>query len=95
MDSRLTRMKNPAHPGEILREDCIEPMGLSITEVADALGVARKSLSALVNGKAGMALRLSLAFGTTPEFWLNMQQAYDLAQAVKAMRKMKVKRLAA
>lgn len=92
-------MKNPAHPGEILREDCIEPLGLSITAVADALGVTRKSLSALVNCKAGvsteMALRLSLAFGTTPEFWLNMQQAYDLAQAAKRINKIKVKRLAA
>ncbi len=76
-------MHNPAHPGEILKEDCIEPLGLSITEAASMLGVSRKALSELVNGKAGvsplMAMRLSIAFpNTSPQFWLNLQNQYDL-----------------
>jgi len=76
-------MHNPAHPGEILKEDCIEPLGLSITETARMLGVSRKALSELVNGKAGvsplMAMRLSIAFpNTSPQFWLNLQNQYDL-----------------
>ena len=76
-------MHNPAHPGEILKEDCIEPLGLSITEAAKGLGISRKTLSELVNGKAGvsplMAMRLSIAFpNTSPQFWLNMQNQYDL-----------------
>ncbi len=76
-------MHNPAHPGEILKEDCIEPLGLSITEAASMLGVSRKALSELVNGKAGvsplMAMRLSIAFAnTSPQFWLNLQNQYDL-----------------
>ncbi len=77
------QMHNPAHPGEILKEDCIEPLGLSITEAARMLGVSRKALSELVNGKAGvsplMAMRLSIAFAnTSPQFWLNLQNQYDL-----------------
>ena len=76
-------MHNPAHPGEILKEDCIEPLGLSITEAAKGLGISRKTLSELVNGKAGvsplMAMRLSIAFAnTSPQFWLNLQNQYDL-----------------
>ena len=76
-------MHNPAHPGEILKEDCIEPLGLSITEAAKGLGISRKTLSELVNGKAGvsplMAMRLSIAFpNTSPQFWLNLQNQYDL-----------------
>jgi len=69
------KMHNPPHPGEILRELCIEPLGLSITEAAEALGVTRKTLSAILNGRSGispeMAVRLSLAFGTSSESWLN------------------------
>ena len=77
------QMHNPAHPGEILKEDCIEPLGLSITEAAKGLGISRKTLSELVNGKAGvsplMAMRLSIAFpNTSPQFWLNMQNQYDM-----------------
>ena len=77
------QMHNPAHPGEILKEDCIEPLGLSITEAAKGLGISRKTLSELVNGKAGvsptMAMRLSIAFpNTSPQFWLNLQNQYDL-----------------
>ena len=77
-------MKNPPHPGEYLFEDCIKPLGLSITEAARGLGVTRNTLSRLVNGKNGvspdMAIRLSKAFGSTAEMWLRLQNAYDLAQ---------------
>jgi len=78
-------MKNPPHPGEIVRKDCIEPLDLTITEAAEGLGVSRKHLSALVNGRAGispeMAIRLSKAFGGSPESWLTQQMQYDLRQA--------------
>ena len=71
------KMHNPPHPGEVLRELCIEPLGISITVVAKALGVTRKTLSAIVNGRAGispeMAIRLSKAFWTSAESWLNQQ----------------------
>jgi len=81
------KMHNPPHPGEVLRELCIEPMGLSITEVAEALGVSRKTLSSILNGHAGispdMTVRLSLAFGTSSESWLNQQAQYDLWEAEK------------
>jgi addiction module HigA family antidote len=77
-------MKNPPHPGRIVRQDCIEPLGLTITEAAHALGVTRQTLNNLVNGKAGispeMAVRLSKAFGSSPEMWLRLQANYDLAQ---------------
>ena len=76
------RMYNPPHPGEIIREFCIEPLGLSVTEAANALGVTRKTLSALLNGRSGvspeMALRLSKVFGRTPEGWLRLQLQFDL-----------------
>lgn len=79
------RMKNPAHPGEVLRELYLTPLDLTVTEAAAALGVTRKAFSELVNGKSGvsveMALHLSKAFSTTPEYWLNMQRNYDLARA--------------
>jgi antitoxin HigA-1 len=93
------RMANPSHPGEILLEDYLKPLNLTVTAAAEALGVVRKTLSDIVNCKAGisteMALRLALAFDTTPESWLNMQLAYDLARAVKQMGNIKVKKLAA
>lgn len=77
-------MKNPPHPGSFVLTECIEPLGLSITQAADVLGVSRNSLSELVNGRRGispeMAIRLSKAFGGTPEVWLRQQMAYDLAQ---------------
>jgi len=83
-------MKNPPHPGKILKQECLEPLGLSITEAALKLGITRQTLSEIVNGKAGisptMALKLAKAFNTTPEFWLNMQQKYDLAQARKTAK---------
>ena len=77
-------MKNPPHPGEIVRFDCIEPLGLTITQAAAGLGVTRQTLNNLVNGKSGispeMAVRLGKAFGSSPEFWLRLQLQYDLAQ---------------
>jgi addiction module HigA family antidote len=77
-------MRNPNHPGEILREDYLEPLGLSVTDAAAGLGVTRQNLSAIVNGKRAisseMAYRLAKAFGTTPAFWINLQTHYDLAE---------------
>jgi addiction module HigA family antidote len=77
-------MKNPPHPGRIVRQDCIEPLGLTITEAARVLGVTRQALNNVVNGKAAisaeMAIRLSKAFGSSPEMWLRLQSNYDLAQ---------------
>jgi addiction module HigA family antidote len=77
-------MKNPPHPGQLVRHECIEPLGLTITKAAEGLGVTRQALNNLVNGKAGispeMAVRLAKAFGCTPEFWLRLQLNYDLAQ---------------
>ena len=77
-------MKNPPHPGRIVKQDCVEPLGLTITEAAGALGVTRQALNNLVNGKAGispeMAVRLSKAFGASPEMWLRLQANYELAQ---------------
>ena len=90
-------MKNPPHPGATVLHDCIEPLGLSITDAASALGVSRNSLSELVNARRGispeMAVRLSKAFGGSAESWLAQQSHYDLAQ-VKVER-IKVRRLAA
>lgn len=77
-------MKNPPHPGEIIREDCIAPLGLTITQVAQALGITCETLSQVLDGHAGispeMAVRLSKAFGRSPESWLALQSSYDLAQ---------------
>lgn len=89
-------MKNPVHPGKIVCHDCLEPLGLSVTEGAKVLGVTRQALINVVKGKAGispeMAIRLTKAFGSTVETWLQMQLAYDLAQARKHESKIKVKR---
>ncbi|ADJ29904.1 HigA family addiction module antitoxin [Nitrosococcus watsonii] len=78
-------MKNPPHPGHCVKLDCLDPLGLSVTEGAKVLGVTRQALSNVINGKAGisaeMAIRLSQAFGGTPDVWLRMQTAYALAQA--------------
>jgi addiction module HigA family antidote len=91
------RMKNPPHPGRIVRQECIEPLGLTITEAAKRLGVTRQTLNNLVNGKGGispeMSIRLSKAFGSNPEVWLGMQMEYDLAQAEKSAKKIKVSRI--
>jgi len=89
-------MKNPPHPGRSIRSACLEPLGLSITQGAGVLGVTRQTLNNVVNGKSGispqMEIRLSKAFGSTPETWLRMQLAYDLAQARKHESKIKVRR---
>jgi antitoxin HigA-1 len=91
------KMHNPPHPGEVLKELCIEPLNLTVTETAKALGVSRKTLSAILNGRAGispeMAIRLGKAFGTSPESWLNQQMQYDLWQAEQTIGDIEVKRL--
>ena len=92
-------MHNPPHPGEIIRELCLEPLGISVTEAAESLGVTRKTLSSILNGRAGispeMAIRLSIAFDTSPESWLNQQSQYDLWQAEQNRSSLKVRRLSA
>jgi addiction module HigA family antidote len=89
-------MKNPAHPGRIVRNACLEPLGLSVTAGAKVLGVTRQTLTKIVNGKSGisaeMAIRLAKAFGSTAETWVRMQASYDLAQARKHEGKIKVRR---
>jgi addiction module HigA family antidote len=89
-------MKNPVHPGRIVRQDCLEALGLSVTEGAKVLGVTRQALNNIVNGKSGispeMAIRLTKAFGSTPETWMGIQIAYDLAAARKHESKIKVRR---
>ena len=93
------RMHNPPHPGEILRMLCLEPLGLTVTAAAQALGVSRKTLSSIVNGRAGispeMAVRLSIAFDTTAESWLNQQTQFDLWHAEQSRKQLRVTRLAA
>lgn len=90
-------MHNPPHPGEVIRELCLEPLNLSVTEAAKALGVSRKTLSAILNERAGispeMAIRLSIAFDTTAESWLNQQTQYDLWIAEQRRNDLQVKRL--
>jgi antitoxin HigA-1 len=91
-------MHNPPHPGEIIKELCLEPLGLSVTDAAKGLGVTRKALSELLNGHAGispeMAIRLEHAFGSTAETWLKMQLEYDLWQAKQRAGNLKVTRFA-
>jgi addiction module HigA family antidote len=93
------RMHNPPHPGEILKSLCLEPLALSVTDAAKALGVSRKTLSSILNGRAGispeMAVRLSIAFGTTAESWLNQQTQFDLWHAEQSRKQLRVRRLAA
>ncbi|MBI4218762.1 MAG: HigA family addiction module antidote protein [Chloroflexi bacterium] len=93
------KMHNPPHPGEILRELCLKPMNLTVTDAADALGVSRKTLSAILNGRSGispeMAVRLSLAFDTSAESWMNQQVQYDLWHAERNRKKLRVSRLSA
>jgi len=77
-------MKSPPHPGRIVRQECLEPLDLTVTAAAAVLGVTRQALNNVVNEKAGispeMAVRLAMAFGSSPDMWLRMQIAYDLAQ---------------
>ena len=93
------KMHNPPHPGEVLKGLCLDSLGITVTEAAKALGISRKTLSAILNGRAGispeMAVRLSMAFGTTAESWLNQQVQYDLSQAERKRKKLRVKPLAA
>lgn len=93
------KMHNPPHPGEVLRELCLKPLGLTVTEAAQALGVSRKTLSAILNGRAGispeMAVRLSLAFGTSAESWMNQQTQHDLWHVEHRRKRLRVARLSA
>ena len=90
-------MHNPPHPGEVLRKLCLEPLGLSVTKAAKALGVSRSTLSSLLNGQTGispqMALRLSIAFDTTAESWMSQQVQYDLWQVKRQRGEIHVTRL--
>ncbi len=92
-------MKNPPHPGLAVRHDCIEPLGLTVTEAAKRLGVSRKQLSDLVNCHAGispeMAIRLDKAFGGGAETWYRMQAAYDMARAVERVGALQIERVTA
>lgn len=92
-------MFNPAHPGEVVRDLCMEPLGLSVTAAASGLGVTRKTLSELLNGHAGispeMAVRLEKAFGSTAEHWLAMQSQYDLWLVRSRRDDIKVRRMSA
>ena len=91
-------MHNPPHPGEVIRELCLEPLGLTVTDAAKGLGVSRKTLSALLNGRFGispeMAIRLSKGFGGSAESWLIQQTQYDLWQALQNINDIKVKAFA-
>ncbi len=93
------RMHNPPHPGRVIKELCLDPLGLSVTEAAKGLGVSRKTLSAILNGRAGispeMAVRLSIAFNTSSESWINQQSQYDLWHAEQGRKQLRVMRLAA
>lgn len=90
------KMHNPPHPGEIIRDQCLESLGLTITAAAKGLGITRKALSELVNGHSGvspeMAIRLSKAFGSSPETWLRLQLQYDLWHAERRADSIKVTR---
>src|SRR2546425_11577158 len=99
MRKKKMPIKTPPHPGLSVRYDCLEPLGISVTQGAKILGVTRQALNNLVNGKAAispeMAIRLDKAFGGGAETWLRLQAAYDLAQAAKYADKIKVKRVVA
>ena len=92
-------MHNPLHPGGVIKELCLEPLGLSVTDAAKALGVSRKTLSAILNERAGisseMAIRLSIAFETSAESWMNQQMHYDLWNAEQRREALQVERLGA
>ncbi len=91
-------MKSPPHPGLSVRHDCLEPLGLSVTDAARRLGVSRKQLSDVLNGHSGispeMAIRLDKAFGGGADTWFRLQAAYDLARAMKKADTIKVRRIA-
>lgn len=89
-------MKNPPHPGEIVREDCLNSLGLTVTEGSKVLDVSRQALSNLINGHAGispdMAIRLEKAFGSDAETWLRMQMNYDISKARQRASEIRVER---
>ncbi len=91
------KMHNPPHPGELLRQLCLEPLNLTVTDAARSLGVSRKALSGILNGRAGispeMAVRLSIAFDTSAESWLNQQLQYDLWRVEKDRKRLHVAKL--
>ncbi|MGA2186386.1 MAG: HigA family addiction module antitoxin [Bryobacteraceae bacterium] len=93
------KMHNPPHPGEVLRQLCLEPLNLTVTDAARSLGVSRKALSSILNGRAGispeMAVRLSIAFNTSAESWLTQQLQYDLWHAEKNRKLLQVAKLSA
>jgi addiction module HigA family antidote len=93
------RMHNPPHPGEVIKSLCLEPLGVTVTQAAEALGVSRKTLSGILNGRAGispeMAVRLSIAFSTTAESWMNQQTQYDLWHAEQRRKRLRVMKLSA
>ncbi|WP_428356342.1 HigA family addiction module antitoxin [Methyloprofundus sp.] len=90
-------MHNPPHPGLIIKELCLEPLGVTVTDAAKALGISRKTLSSIINGKAGispeMAVRLSIAFNTSSESWMNQQSQYDLWQAEQHRDELQVSKI--
>ena len=92
---KIMLMHDPPHPGKLIRDICLEPLDLNITEAAKGLGVTRKTLSSLLNGHSNvspmMAIRLSKAFGGSPESWLTHQLYFDLWQAKKKSQKLKVR----
>lgn len=96
---RNLKMHNPPHPGEVIKALCLEPLGLTITDAARSLGVSRKTLSGILNGRAGispeMAVRLSIAFGTSAESWMNQQVQYDLWHAERRRKQLRVVKLTA
>ena len=89
-------MHNPPHPGETIRRQCLEPLGLTVTEAAKGLGISRNTLSMLLNGRLGispeMAIRLSEGFGGSPESWLQQQMQYDLWHARQRQDQIKVRK---
>ena len=95
----MMNMHNPPHPGEVLNELCIKPVGASITDIAKALDVSRKTLSSIINGRSGispeMAIRLSIAFDTSAQSWLHQQLQYDLWQAEQRRDQLHVQKLVA
>ena len=92
-------MHDPPHPGAFIRRQCLEPLGLTVTEAARGLAVSRNTLSLLLNGRIGispeMAIRLSQAFGGSPESWLTQQMQYDLWHAKRGRAPVEVRKFAA
>ncbi len=88
-------MRDPPHPGGIVRRQCLEPLGLSVTAAAKGLGITRQALSEFLNGRTGvsveMAFRLSKAFGSSPETWLGLQMAFDIAAVQEQAKKLTVR----